>query len=433
MKMMENFNNFKYNKFNPSVNEWLNSIYSFNKNNLNTLLSNKIVTDIMDSYFNIKPYKSSFEKEDKDSPLKRIFVSVPEVKSSLNYNNIFIYVFNKERIIFNKKITKLQKIHYNNKLSNWTLSNDFSNFYNVKFSDNKLSNFNIFIPIKIYINTFIKSFNSKVNMEIIKILHTKLYTELFNERIKDKISNFILYKRNMKDNLVKDNKNIYNFDEKLTEIHEIMKIKYYILFFYKRYITKIYFNRLKFNYINLFSLSKIFYKIYNKRTNINIINLKYLHLDNSLFINAIVRKLKRRKSKILKVLRKALILPKIPEIDSMFLLRKKDVIQDIMCDFINFDKYINIKDIYNTIFKSLKNTHVIGMRIEGKGRLTKRFTASRATYKKSYKGSLKNMYSSSKGLSAVMSRGFRSNLNFVNLNSHYRNGSYGIKGWHSTI
>ena len=56
------------------------------------------------------------------------------------------------------------------------------------------------------------------------------------------------------------------------------------------------------------------------------------------------------------------------------------------------------------------------MKLEGKGRLTRRLTASRAIHKKAYKGSLKNVYSSFKGLSALMTKGYnRSNLNYTNL------------------
>src|SRR5436305_193437 len=52
------------------------------------------------------------------------------------------------------------------------------------------------------------------------------------------------------------------------------------------------------------------------------------------------------------------------------------------------------KNKYINIISRLKNKHVSGLRIEAKGRLTKRLTASRAIYKVSYKGSLKNIYSS---------------------------------------
>jgi len=445
-KLIKDFSSFKYNKFNPSVNEWLNSIYNFDRNNLNMLWSNKIIFELINNYFNIKPNNISiYKKINKKLPLKRIFVSIPEIKNSLNKNDIFVYVFNKERIVINKKIVKLQKIGFNKKRANlqkieFELSNKFlfSNLNifptkNISLNSLLFKNFDIFSIIKTYIKIFLNNFNWKINNEIIKILHTKFYKKYFNNKIKNEISNFTIHKRNFKNNLIKNENFNIIMNNNLTRMRKIIKIKYYILFFYKRYITRLYFNKLKFNCINLFNLNKIFHKIYNKRININIINLKYLHLDYSLFINAIVRKLKKRKTKVLRVLRKALILPKIPKLDSMFLLRKKNQFNDVIYNLINF-KNINIKNINKIIFKSIKNIHIIGVRLEGKGRLTRRLTAARAVYKKTYIGNLRNVYSSSKGFSALMSKGFYgSNLNYINSNSYNRNGSYGIKSWHNTM
>jgi hypothetical protein len=71
-----------------------------------------------------------------------------------------------------------------------------------------------------------------------------------------------------------------------------------------------------------------------------------------------------------------------------------------------------------------------GVRIEAKGRLTKRFTASRSVFKMRWKGGLKNVDSSFKGLSAVMLRGiFKSNVQYSLFNSKNRNGAFGVKGW----
>jgi len=442
VKLNKNFD-FKYNKFNPSLNDWFNSIYSFNKNSLSTVWSNKMIFNVINSYFNVKPNNVSLLKKINNKfSLKRIFVSTPEIKHSLNSINIFVFVFNKEIIVFNKKIMELQKRRFNKKLSNnniisWSSNSKLSNIKNISFSEKNNLNLKLFknlnIPalMKKYLYTFLKNFNVNINNNIVQLLQTKIYKNI--NTIKDEMPNFIIHKKNFKNSLI-NNRNFYIImKEKLKIMRNMMKIKYYTLFLYKRYITRIYFNKLKFNSINLINLNKILYKLYDKHVSINIINLKYLHLDNSIFTNAIVKKLKKRKSRILKVLRKALILPKIPEINSMFLLKKKEFI-NVTYDITNFSKYINIRNINKIIFKSLKNTHLIGIRLEGKGRLTRRLTASRAVYKKSYLGSLKNVYSSSKGLSSVMSRGFnKSNLNYVNLNSYNRNGSYGIKSWHNTM
>ena len=71
-----------------------------------------------------------------------------------------------------------------------------------------------------------------------------------------------------------------------------------------------------------------------------------------------------------------------------------------------------------------------GVRVEAKGRLTKRFTASRSVFKLKWKGGLKNVDSSFKELSTVMLRVILNLMyNILNLNSKNRNGAFGIKGW----
>jgi hypothetical protein len=74
-----------------------------------------------------------------------------------------------------------------------------------------------------------------------------------------------------------------------------------------------------------------------------------------------------------------------------------------------------------------------GVRVEAKGRLTRRFTAARSVFKVKWKGGLKNVDSSFKGLSAIMLRGDRkSNVEYSIVNSKNRNGAFGVKGWIGT-
>ena len=213
-----------------------------------------------------------------------------------------------------------------------------------------------------------------------------------------------------------------------------LKAKYYKVFLYKNYLAKLYFNKFIFNFSNLFYLKKIFYKIYKTEINISIINLKYLYLDNNLFVDAITRKLKNRKRKVLRVLRRALILPKIPLIDHLLLINKKifinnyNLIKDNKSNSLVFNSLKGLNTVRNSIYETMKNTHVVGIRLEGKGRLTRRLTASRAVFKITYLGCLKTIYSSFQGLSSVINRGFeKSSVNYVNMNSNNRNGAFGIK------
>jgi hypothetical protein len=74
-----------------------------------------------------------------------------------------------------------------------------------------------------------------------------------------------------------------------------------------------------------------------------------------------------------------------------------------------------------------------GIRVEAKGRLTRRATASRSVFKMKWKGGLKNVDSSFRGLSTIMLRGYaKSNVQYSLLNSKNRNGAFGVKGWVSS-
>lgn len=89
--------------------------------------------------------------------------------------------------------------------------------------------------------------------------------------------------------------------------------------------------------------------------------------------------------------------------------------------------YITLK---NYILRYLKHNKIAGVRLEVKGRLTKRFTASRSLFKVKWKGGLKNVDSSFGKLSTIMLRGnVKSNIQYSALSSKNRNGAFGVKGW----
>jgi hypothetical protein len=53
--------------------------------------------------------------------------------------------------------------------------------------------------------------------------------------------------------------------------------------------------------------------------------------------------------------------------------------------------------------------------------------------KRKWKGGLKNVDSSFRGLSTIMLRGIvKSNLQYSTISSKNRNGAYGVKGWVSS-
>ena len=96
-------------------------------------------------------------------------------------------------------------------------------------------------------------------------------------------------------------------------------------------------------------------------------------------------------------------------------------------------RHKSVKYVTNTVLTSIKYKSASGIRLEAAGRLTKRYTAARSLFKIKYKGNIKNIDSSYKGISTVVFRGHaKSNVQFTKLKSKTRIGSFGIKGWISS-
>lgn len=247
----------------------------------------------------------------------------------------------------------------------------------------------------------------------------------------------------------------------------------YISMYVNKYLTKhklvlknlykLYANKVKHN--NLVSGVKLLISnIYNKKVELNIVNLKYLHLNSDLLINAIAVKLRNKKSKLLKVFRRALKLVKVPylvyntklfvDLNNSNLYKSRNVTHlsnntnidsmHFMLDKIYPHKAVNF--LYDTVYSewsSIKNVlnaiqykWTTGVRIEGKGRLTKRFIASRAVFKYRYKGSLTNLeYLNMPGhrkesTNIVMLRNQdKPNVQYSFASNRRNIGVYGIKGW----
>ena len=96
-----------------------------------------------------------------------------------------------------------------------------------------------------------------------------------------------------------------------------------------------------------------------------------------------------------------------------------------------FEKNLN-KDydkLYNILFNSIKYKNTRGIRLEAKGRLTKRYRADRSIFKLQWKGGLRNVDSSFKGLSSVNFRGYaKPNVEYSINTSKRRIGAFAVKG-----
>ncbi len=117
----------------------------------------------------------------------------------------------------------------------------------------------------------------------------------------------------------------------------------------------------------------------------------------------------------------------IRKIKRIISIKNKDPIDKILSSI--FSNHQIESDKRESVLNSIKNKSITGVRIEAAGRLSKRHTASRSTFKLRYKGSLRNRDSSYRGLSSVVMRGnIKPNVQYTKLNSIVRIGSFGLKG-----
>lgn len=240
---------------------------------------------------------------------------------------------------------------------------------------------------------------------------------------------------------------------------------------YKRFRYLLLVNRSKFEKPFIWELMRLVKNMYNKKVEFNFVNLNKMHLNSDIFTQAVSLKLKNRNNKLFRVLRSSLTKINLPNVSRLsekhsktdrneYLINKIrniyinsmfdndntniDSLNNLLLDFFpsnnlnieNKKRSSNIKGVISLesfILRSLKHKKLAGVRLEAKGRLTRRFTAARSVFKVKWKGGLKNVDSSFKKLSAIMLRGdVKSNVQYSLLNSKNRNGAYGVKGWVSS-
>jgi hypothetical protein len=142
-----------------------------------------------------------------------------------------------------------------------------------------------------------------------------------------------------------------------------------------------------------------------------------MHLNSDILTQAIVLKLKNKKNKFFKIFRSSLNKVKISNVDrlnekidqsnkknyfinnirnvyinNMFDNRtsKVDSLNNLLSNYFSSGNNLEIEDLYNIkrnislrdyVLRYLKHFRLGGIRLEAKGRLSKRFTASRSVFK----------------------------------------------------
>ena len=442
VKLENNYNYIgKPRHYPPANKEWFNSIYVYNNNTIKLLpTTDKVTLKLVKSYFNF--YSRKLEKKIKSRRLRirgrrlstnRILISRAELKHTNDKVVVTIYVYNR------------QKEYYFNKI------------IRIATTDNLLPN--------------------RIKIKIIKKKSLKIISRVKKQKKIVWKTLGLFYSKNKADNNKFKN-------------YEISYLKHYITRSLRKEMLSIYlwqlvsFNESKFEKRYLLPITSLVRKVYNKKVEFNLVNLKYLYLNSYIFSETLVTKLRNRSNRLLKVLKTSLLMFKLPFIDRSALYEeiynRKRKLQNLKIDnttdnLISFksniksqfsdllersllntdpkDSIYKLKDfklylakrpqnlvysnyplfLVNTILKSIRNKSVSGIRLEVAGRLTRRNTAARSLFKLRYKGNIKNMDSSYKGLSAVLLRGYaKSNLQYTKLKSRIRIGSFGLKGWVSS-
>lgn len=418
-------------KYLPSFSkEWKNTIYSYNKNMLKNIPSNDVnINKIIQSYFNLyfKDHKYVGSRKfillrRRRTFLRKIYVSNAEIKHTNNKAIITLFTVNREKKILKKKSWKINKKISQNLIRRYLLlyKNNVSNIYDI-------------------IN------NHKDEYKFLSVNGGNKMTK----------KGFLNYRLEYLNKFIKL-KDLY-----LRKIWSVIISKYWRthLKLLRKYDLMYSLNQYKFNNLTFLpKLSNILNKIIGKKIEYNIINLKSIAYNTDLFTNALALKLKKTRMNYIKsmfsILNRA-YLPKINTIKERTLVKGQkniDLYLDKYKDLniisnlnnINLDKLLNNinnttntdkndtenKKIHNLIYNSIGYKNMGGIRLEVKGRLTKRYRADRSVYSLKWKGGLKNVDSSFKRLSSVLFRGnSKSNMTYTLSQSKRRIGAFAVKGW----
>lgn len=229
---------------------------------------------------------------------------------------------------------------------------------------------------------------------------------------------------------------------------ELNSAHYYTIFidkavtkleFYLYYRQLLYINKAKFENSYLQGLKNLIIKIYKKNVEFNIINLKYFYFNSDILTQPLELKLKKKRfltrylnDLVKKAKIKNIKLNVIPryffELDRSFSINNSDTTNNLLNKLMQQNKTSSLY-LKKVVLNDIKYKRVAGIRIGASGRLTKRFTASRSNSRFKYCGNLENNYSSIKAYPSSVIRGnYRPNLQYTNINSKTRIGSFGVKG-----
>jgi hypothetical protein len=226
--------------------------------------------------------------------------------------------------------------------------------------------------------------------------------------------------------ILDNNQKILIFTNIITNLytHSYPDYEYYKRKVDKKYLENLYrlryllkFNSVKFEKPFITRLIHLIEKLYNKKIEFNIVNLNKIHLNSDILTQAIILKLKNKKNKFYNIFRSSLNKVKIPNINrlndkidqsnkqnyfinkirnvyvnDMFnnITTKVDSLNELLINYFPKGNNLEIKDLFDVkrpislrdyVFRYLKHFRLAGVRLEARGRLSRRFTASRSVFK----------------------------------------------------
>jgi len=473
--------------FTPAVQEWVNSIYAYNKNYIKSLsIADKNLMSLLKSYLNSQINQQMLEKYKKykkpkalDSKLrrmsgKRVFISKGELKHISSKVVITFYLYNTLGMFLSHKVKwgtnflffpvrRIKEIiTFDSEKRKIITYNRLFTLLEFLHSPQREDNYHTMIT---------RYVRRQTSLLIAVNKYYKNLTSLVYKKILSNDDKYIIFNNKVQRITFKDYPQIF-YDFSLF----ISNVKLIYLRKLKLNMILLKYNKAKFTRIYISKLRDLVKKLYNKNNvEFNFVNLRKMHLNSDIYTQAVALKLRNRDNKLYRVLKSSLRKVKVIQISKLAEKRIKiykdklraNKIRNITISTMlnNENNNINISDrlgnlllnffpsIYNLkgkgkkrwsvrkypislttfVLRHLKHTNVRGIRVEAKGRLTRRFTASRSVFKMKWKGGLKNVESSFRGWSAIMLRGIhKSNVQYSAISSKNRNGAFGVKGWVSS-
>lgn len=386
-------------KFEPSVRNWKNSIYAYNKNTLSLIPeASRLTIKLIKGYFNLysvkleKKFKKKLKKNLKKYSSHKILISDGQFKHTNDLVNITIYFYNRQ---LKNYITKLRRR---------------------------------------YIRIFKKY---RFNKKLLLIKKKGLRYLNIQKKKKSILKNIMIWSNRSQRFIITKYQYIY--------LRRFIRRSFYKVLLYIYFRQLIFINESKFKNYYLQGLTNLIKKIYKKNIIFNFVNVKYFYLNSDIFTQSLLLKIRKNRRKFLKFLKTSILISKIQKIKYnpiiKYSLNLKALNKTNNLDMTNallYEIFLQNKTKSNSlkeiVLSNINYKRVSGVRLEVGGRLTRRNTASRAISKKVYKGNLLNISSTEKGHSSTLLRGsLRPNLEYTNLNSKIRNGTFGIKGWISGV